>query len=45
MGTYGHVIDEFEERPRLAAEEAIAEARKEIAGQADKAPATEKAGT
>jgi hypothetical protein len=29
MTTYGHVIDEFEDAPRLSAEEAITAARRE----------------
>ena len=36
MRTYGHVIDELEDRPQLPAEEAIQEARQQIAGEVDR---------
>ena len=35
MRTYGHVIDELEDRPQLPAEEAISEARASIRDGAD----------
>ena len=30
MGTYGHVIDELEDAPRLAADDAIRAARRQV---------------
>ena len=36
MRTYGHVIDELEDRPQLPAEDAIQEARQQIAREADR---------